>query len=84
MSIVTAVQDDHEVQALYGPDGLMDPDTIKGTPEFLRKTSQFAEVMALAGPGDAEASLLWRRVSKRVACRAERKAGWFTNTILES
>jgi hypothetical protein len=43
---------------LRGPDGLVDPATIDGMPEFLRKANQIAELMVLAGPGDEEAGIL--------------------------
>jgi hypothetical protein len=39
---------------LRGPDGLVDPATITGMPEFLRKANQLTEMMLLAGPGDEE------------------------------
>jgi hypothetical protein len=39
---------------LRGPGGLVDPATITGMPEFLRKASQLTEMMLLAGPGDEE------------------------------
>jgi hypothetical protein len=39
---------------LRGPDGLVDPATISGMPEFLRKANQLTEMMLLAGPGDEE------------------------------
>jgi hypothetical protein len=43
---------------LRGPDGLVDPATIDGMPEFLRKANQIAELMVLAGPGDEEVGIL--------------------------
>jgi hypothetical protein len=43
---------------LRGPDGLVDPATIEGMPEFLRKANQLTEMMILAGPGDEEAGIL--------------------------
>ena len=39
---------------LRGPDGRVDPATITGMPEFLRKANQLTEMMLLAGPGDEE------------------------------
>ena len=40
---------------LRGPDGaVVDPATIEGMPEFLRKANQLTEMMLLAGPGDEE------------------------------
>ena len=40
---------------LCGPDGaVVDPATIAGMPEFLRKANQLTEMMLLAGPGDEE------------------------------
>jgi hypothetical protein len=40
---------------LRGPDGAaVDPATIEGMPEFLRKANQLTEMMLLAGPGDEE------------------------------
>jgi hypothetical protein len=43
---------------LRGPDGRIDPTTIDGMPEFLRKSNQLAEMMILAGPGDEEVGIL--------------------------
>ena len=43
---------------LRGPDGLVDPATIDGMPEFLRKANQLTELMILAGPGDEEVGIL--------------------------
>jgi hypothetical protein len=40
---------------LRGPDGaVVDPATIEGMPEFLRRANQLTEMMLLAGPGDEE------------------------------
>ena len=40
---------------LRGPDGaVVNPATIEGMPEFLRKANQLTEMMLLAGPGDEE------------------------------
>ncbi|HUY48521.1 MAG TPA: hypothetical protein VMV92_22845 [Streptosporangiaceae bacterium] len=40
---------------LRGPDGaVVDPATVEGMPEFLRKANQLTEVRMLAGPGDEE------------------------------
>jgi hypothetical protein len=40
---------------LRGLDGaVVDPATIEGMPEFLRKANQFTEMMLLAGPGDED------------------------------
>jgi hypothetical protein len=39
---------------LRGPEGLVDPATIAGMPEFLRKANQLTEMRLLAGPGDEE------------------------------
>lgn len=43
---------------IRGPAGLVDPATIDGMPEFLRKANQVAELMILAGPGDEEVDIL--------------------------
>jgi hypothetical protein len=43
---------------LRGPNGLVDPATIEGMPEFLRKANQLTEFRILAGPSDAEADIL--------------------------
>jgi hypothetical protein len=43
---------------LRSPDGPVDPTTIDGMPEFLRKANQFAELMILAGPSDEEIDIL--------------------------
>jgi hypothetical protein len=43
---------------LRGPHGLVDPATIDGMPEFLRKANQLTEMMILAGPGDDEVGIL--------------------------
>ena len=43
---------------LRGPDGLVDPATIDGMPEFLRKANQIAELIVLAGPGDEDVGIL--------------------------
>ncbi len=40
--------------ALRGPSGRIDPATIPGMPEFLRKANQFGEYFILAGPADEE------------------------------
>jgi hypothetical protein len=50
---------------LRGPDGLVDPATIDGMPEFLRKANQFAELMILAGPGDEEVGILRQQYGYR-------------------
>ena len=39
---------------LCGTDGRVDPASINGMPEFLRKANQLTEMMFLAGPGDEE------------------------------
>ena len=59
---------------LRGPDGLVDPSTITGMPEFLRKANQLAEMMILAGPGDAEVSLLRREYGYRPEAMTEVEA----------
>jgi hypothetical protein len=56
---------------LRGPDGLVNPSTITGMPEFLRKASQLAEMMILAGPGDAEVGLLRREYGYRPEAMTE-------------
>lgn len=40
--------------ALRGPSGRIDPATIPGMPEFLRKANQYGEYFLLAGPADEE------------------------------
>jgi hypothetical protein len=50
---------------LRGPDGPVDPATIDGMPEFLRKVNQFAELMILAGPGDEEVGMLRQQYGYR-------------------
>ena len=50
---------------LCGPDGLVDPATIDGMPEFLRKANQLAELMILAGPGDEEVGILRQQYGYR-------------------
>jgi hypothetical protein len=50
---------------LRGPDGLVDPATIEGMPELLRKANQLTEIMILAGPGDAEVGHLREHYSYR-------------------
>jgi hypothetical protein len=59
---------------LRGPDGLVDPSTITGMSEFLRKANQLAEMMILAGPGDAEVSLLRREYGYRPEAMTEVEA----------
>jgi hypothetical protein len=59
---------------LRGPDGLVDPSTITGMPEFLRKANQLAEMMILAGPGDAEVDLLRREYGYRPEAMTEVEA----------
>jgi hypothetical protein len=39
---------------LHGPSGRIDPATIPGMPEFLRKANQYGEYFLLAGPADEE------------------------------
>lgn len=46
---------------LHGPCGRIDPATIPGMPEFLRKANQFGEFFILAGPADDELEGLRRR-----------------------
>ena len=59
---------------LRGPGGLVDPSTITGMPEFLRKANQLAEMMILAGPGDAEVGLLRREYGYRPEAMTEVEA----------
>lgn len=51
--------------ALRSPDGLVDPTTIDGMPEFLRKANQLAELMILAGPPDEEIDILRQQYGYR-------------------
>jgi len=59
---------------LRGPDGLVDSSTTTGMPEFLRKANQLAEMMILAGPGDAEAGLLRQEYGYRLEAMTEVEA----------
>ena len=43
---------------LRGPDGVVDPATIDGLPEFLLKANQLSELMIMAGPPDEEMGIL--------------------------
>jgi hypothetical protein len=59
---------------LRGPDGLVDPATIEGMPELLRKANQLTEMMILAGPGDAEIGHLRAHYGYRPEAVAEVEA----------
>ena len=59
---------------LRGPDGLVDPATIDGMPEFLRKANQLAELMVLAGPSDAEVGILRQQYGYRPEAMIEVEA----------
>ncbi len=59
---------------LRGPDGLVDPATIDGMPEFLRKANQLTELMILAGPGDEEIGILRQRYGYRPEAMIEVEA----------
>ena len=59
---------------LRGPDGLVDPATIDGMPEFLRKANQLAELMILAGPSDAEVGILRQQYGFRPEAMIEVEA----------
>jgi hypothetical protein len=59
---------------LRGPDGLVDPATIDGMPEFLRKANQLAELMVLAGPSDAEVGILRQQYGFRPEAMIEVEA----------
>ena len=59
---------------LRGPDGLVDPATIDGMPEFLRKANQLTELMILAGPGDEEVDILRQQYGYRPEAMIEVEA----------
>ena len=59
---------------LRGPNGLVDPATIDGMPELLRKANQLAELMVLAGPSDAEVSILRQQYGFRPEAMIEVEA----------
>lgn len=59
---------------LRGPDGLIDPATIDGMPEFLRKANQLTELMMLAGPGDEEVDTLRQQYGYRPEAMVEVEA----------
>jgi hypothetical protein len=59
---------------LRGPDGLVDPATIDGMPDFLRKANQLAELMVLAGPSDAEVGILRQQYGFRPEAMMEVEA----------
>lgn len=59
---------------LRAPDGLVDPVTIDGMPEFLRKANQLTELMILAGPGDEEIGILRQQYGYRPEAMIEVEA----------
>ena len=59
---------------LRGPDGPVDPATIDGMPEFLRKANQLAELMILAGPGDEDVGILRQQYGYRPEATIEVEA----------
>jgi hypothetical protein len=59
---------------LRGPDGPVDPTTIDGMPELLRKANQLAELMILAGPGDEEVDILREQYGYRPEATIEVEA----------
>ena len=60
---------------LRGPGGaVVDPATIEGMPEFLRKANQLTEMMILAGPGDEEIVELRERYGYRPEAMTEVEA----------
>jgi hypothetical protein len=56
-----AFDGEHRPLVLRGPDGPVDPATIDGMPEFLRKANQVTELTLLAGPADEEIGILRSR-----------------------
>jgi len=52
--VIWAVTGEPGPLTLRGPSGPVDPATIPGMPEFLRKANQFGEMFILAGPADEE------------------------------
>ena len=64
---------------LHDTNGVVDPATISGMPEFLGKASQLTEAMILAGPADAEISQLREHYGYRPEAMTEVEAsrlGW--------
>jgi len=59
---------------LRAPDGLVDPATIDGMPEFLRKANQLTELMIMAGPGDEEVGILRQQYGYRPEAMIEVEA----------
>jgi hypothetical protein len=59
---------------LRGPDGLVDPATIDGMPEFLLKANQLTELMILAGPRDEEVGILRQHYGYRPEAMVEVEA----------
>jgi hypothetical protein len=59
---------------LHDPAGPVDPATIDGMPDFLRKANQVAELMILAGPGDQEVGILRQQYGYRPEATIEVQA----------
>lgn len=59
---------------IRGPDGPVDPATIGGMPDFLRKANQLTEMLVLAGPGDAEVGILRQHYGYRPEATIEVEA----------
>jgi hypothetical protein len=59
---------------LRGPDGLVDPATINGMPEFLRSANQLAELEILVGPADEEVWILREQYGYRPEAMIEIEA----------
>ena len=71
--------------SLRGADGApIDPATIDGMPEFVRKANQFTEMMVLAGPSDEEIAELREHYGYRPEAVDEVEAGslnWETSYV---